>query len=70
MIPINNELINIFDYILEKSNGKINKYCFYCSTFFDNGIKEYKGIKIFYSELIDKNDVYYSEEITINKLTY
>jgi len=55
----------IFDGILEKSNGIVKDYVFYCSSSFIEKPKEYKGIKIIYSDLIEKDIVYYSQIINL-----
>jgi hypothetical protein len=60
---MNEQLTDIFEGLLQKSNGIIKGHVFYCSASFDQSLKEYKGIKIYYSDLIKKDIVYYSNRI-------
>lgn len=46
----NKEFKKIMTNILIKHNNSysLNKYAFVCSTIWDNGLKQYKGIPIYY----------------------
>jgi hypothetical protein len=66
---IKNNLTDFFDQVLEKTNGGVENYAFYCSSSFNQRLKEYKGIKIFYSDLIQKGIVYYMKETEYIKNT-
>lgn len=53
----NKEFLKQLDKILSKQGAKysLDKYAFCCSQLWNNGIHEYKGIPIYYYELL-KND--------------
>ena len=66
-----NRLTDIFDGILEKSNGIKEGYDFYCSTSITERIEEYKGIKVYYWNIIPNDLIYYCKTMYIDdKLEY
>ncbi len=61
-----NKITDLFDNIFIKSNGIIKDYVFYCSSSFPDRIEKYKGVKVYYSELIEKDIVYYCKQLHTN----
>ena len=58
---------NELDKLLLKSNGIIEGYEFYCSKDYECDLKEYKGIKIRYWNIMPKNTIYYALSMYFNE---
>jgi hypothetical protein len=60
---MNEKLTKQLDKIFLQIGSIIDGYEFYCSKDFKSNLKEYKGIKITYLNLLPKNSIYYCPTI-------
>jgi hypothetical protein len=59
------KLKEIFERMLEKSNGIVDGFDFYCSTSIKERLEDYKGIKVYYWNIIPDGEIYYCQTMYI-----